>query len=81
MIAETLAEVAVRRPREAVECLAALVEADREGWGILGWDEQARAILAAAMGSGDVAAREVGTALIHRLGTLGRLGFRELLRL
>ncbi len=80
MIAETLAEVAVRRPREAVECLAALVEADREGWGILGWDKQARAILAVAMGSGDRAAQEVGTTLIHRLGVLGRLEFRDLLR-
>jgi hypothetical protein len=81
MIAETLAEMAVRRPREAVGCLAALVEADREGWGILGWEKRARAILAAAMGSGDVGAREAATALIHRLGALGRLGFRELLRL
>jgi hypothetical protein len=79
MIAETMAEMAARRPREAVGCLAALVAADREGWGILGRETQARAILAAAMTSGDGAARDAAIALIHRLGALGRLGFRDLL--
>lgn len=81
MIAERLAETAARRPREAVGCLAALVEADREGWGILGWEKHARVILATAMGSGDGVARETATALIHRLGALGRLSFRDLLSL
>jgi hypothetical protein len=50
-------------PREAVHCLEGLVEADLEGWGILGWGGHARTILAAAMGSGDAQAREAGTAL------------------
>jgi hypothetical protein len=79
LIAETLAGMAARRPLEALRCLEGLVEADREGWGILGWENQARIILAAAMGSGDVEAREAATALIHRLGARGRLGFRDLL--
>lgn len=79
MIAEALAGIAARRPREAVRCLEGLVEADREGWGILGSEAQARTILAAAMVSGDAEARETATALIHRLGARGRLGFRDLL--
>lgn len=78
-VAEALAVVAARRPREAVRCLEGLIEADREGWGILGSENKARAILAAAMGSGDAEVREAATALIHRLGTRGRLGFRDLL--
>jgi hypothetical protein len=79
MVAETLASVAARRPREAVRCLEELVEADREGWGILGSEGQALTILATAMGGGDAEARETATALIHRLGRRGRLGFRDLL--
>jgi hypothetical protein len=78
-VAEALAAAAARRPRAAVRCLEGLIEADREGWGILGSEDKARAILAAAMGSGDAEAREAATAVIHRLGTRGRLGFRDLL--
>lgn len=79
MIAETLAAIAARKPREAVRCLDGLLEADREGWGILGWEGHARAILAAAIGSGDAEAREAATTQIHRLGARGHLGFRDLL--
>lgn len=78
-VAEALAAIAARRPREAVRCLEKLIEADSEGWGILGSEDHARTILAAAMGSGDPEAREAATALIHRLGARGHLGFRDLL--
>jgi len=80
LIAERLAALAPERPIEAVRCLDGLVEADREGWGILGWEDHARTILAAAMRSGDVEVRGTATALIDRLGRRGRLGFRDVLR-
>jgi hypothetical protein len=78
-VAEALAAIAARRPREAVRCLERLIEADSEGWGILGSEDHARTILAAAMGSSEAEAREAAIALIHRLGTRGHLGFRDFL--
>jgi hypothetical protein len=79
MISQTLASIAARRPREAVRCLDGLVQADREGWGILASEEEVRAILGTAMGSHDTEARRLATSLIHKLGRLGHLGFRDLL--
>lgn len=79
LVAERLAELASRRPGQAVRCLEGLVEADREGWGILAWEGQARTILATAIRSNDTDARDAAVALIHRLGARGRLGFRDLL--
>ncbi len=78
-VAETLAAIAPRRPREAVRCLERLVEAESEGWGILGSEGHVRTTLADAMGSGDSETRDAAIALIHRLGARGRLGFRDLL--
>jgi hypothetical protein len=78
-VAETLAGIAARRAREAVRCLEGLVEADREGWGILGSEVEARNILREALASSDAGARELATNLVHRLGQLGHLGFGNLL--
>jgi hypothetical protein len=79
VVSEALADVAARRPLQAVRCLEGLIDGDVEGWGLLSSQDPVRAILAAAMASGDVDAREAATALIHRLGARGHLGFRELL--
>ncbi len=79
MIPERLAAIANRMPGAAVRCLVGLVEADREGWGILAWEEHARTILRAAMTSSDSSVGETAVALIHRLGARGRLGLRDLL--
>src|SRR5262249_7675734 len=62
-VAEAFSGIASRRPLQAVRCLDALIEGDIEGWGILGSENHARAILAAAMGSVDAEAREAATAL------------------
>jgi hypothetical protein len=78
-VAEALSGIASRRPLQTVKCLESLIEGDSEGWGILGSEDHARAILTAATSSGDVHAREAATALIHRLGRSGRLAFRDLL--
>lgn len=78
-VVERLAELSPSIPRNAVECLAMIVEGDKEGWGILGWREFAHRILAEAMNSADQAARAAAADLIHKLGSRGYFEFGELL--
>jgi hypothetical protein len=66
-------------PLETVECLGMLVEADKNGWEILGWNNAPEKILSTAMRSGNVAARTAAIDLVHRLGALGHFQFRTLL--
>jgi hypothetical protein len=79
LVVERLSEISPSMPSNAVECLAMIVAGDKEGWGILGWREFARKILADAMSSADQPARAKATELIHRLGSRGYFEFRELL--
>ena len=79
LVVERLANLSGRFPRKAVECLAMIVEGDLEGWGVLGWRDDARKVIAGAIGSGDVAARSAATNLAHRLGSRGYFEFKELL--
>lgn len=79
LVAERLAKVAPGRPLDAVESLSKLVESDLEGWSIHGWLDEARAVLTATLDSDDKEARRAATELVHRLGALGHLRFRDLL--
>ena len=81
LVAERLASLAPEVPAQAVECLALLVEADKEGWGILGWAEHAKRVLIAALVSNDTNAQQSAVQLVHRLGARGRHEFRDLLAL
>ncbi len=78
-VVERLAVVAPSKPREAIECLRLIVEADTQGWAIHGWMYAARNILATALQSTDDTAREGAADLVHRLGARGYLEFRDLL--
>jgi hypothetical protein len=79
LVVERLAELAPAMPRQAVVCLAMVIEGDKEGWGILGWSDEARKVLSSALKSADENARADATALVHRLGALGHFDFRSLL--
>ena len=56
-----------------------MVENDREGWTILGWDENTRKILSIAISGDNPDARASAIALVHRLGARGYFGYRDLL--
>ena len=56
-----------------------MVEADNEGWRIIGWRDEARTAISNAMTSGDTDARSEAEGLVNYLGTRGHLEFRDLL--
>ena len=79
VVAEYLAARASSRPRECVELLRLMVLRDDGQHGILGWTEEAKTILKAAIGSSDEEVRHVGIDLVHRLGAKGHWNLRKLL--
>src|ERR1017187_799604 len=70
-VVERLAELSVTTPRKTVQCLGLIVDGDEKGWGILGWNADARRVLAAALGSGDATAKQFAREVIHKLGGRG----------
>lgn len=74
-----LAELAPSDPKTAVECLALMVDGDKEGTRVSYWGLPVRNILAAARRSDDTATQEFAIALINRLGSRGFLEFQDLL--
>ena len=74
-VAEKLAEIVETYPLEAVHCLKAIVEGDREGCDI--YSEYARKILSVALQ--DVTAKQKAVELIQYLGSRGCLEFRNFL--
>ncbi len=79
MVVERLAQIAGTLPRDSVECLRLLVEAEGEPWGIYAWRDEARKLLATAIQGTDPQARVAAIELVHRLGAMGHLEFRDLL--
>lgn len=79
MVVARLATLSVKIPLLTVECLALLVESDKDGWHMHVWKEHARTILSAALQSTDDNARQIALNLINCLGARGDLAFRDLL--
>jgi hypothetical protein len=77
LVFEKLARIASEYPKDSVNCLALLVTGAPNYWDIFGWEEHARAILEIALKNSQ--ARESAIDLIHQLGALGYLNFRDLL--
>lgn len=71
--------VVVGKSKIAVECLAMMVDGDKEGWRIRYWGDSVRQIMVAARRSGDAATQQYAVALINRLGSRGFLEFQDLL--
>ena len=78
-VVERLAELSATMPRKTVQCLGLIVDGDEKGWGILGWNGDARKILASALGSEDATARQLAREVVHKLGGRGYFEFRTLL--
>ena len=79
LVAKRLVKTVESKPKLTVECLSAMVEGVKEIYEILGWDKEAKTILAVALKSGDAEAKATAAALINRLDARGLSGFRELL--
>lgn len=79
LVAERLAAIAEKHPRSAMTCMRRMAEADKEGWGIIGWRDELRAAISTALASGEVEARNEAEGLVNYLGARGHLEFRDLL--
>lgn len=78
LVVERLAELAASEPAKAVECLALIIEGDKNGWGVRAWMDHARNILAQAIHSISQTARTRAIELVHHLGERGYSQFRDL---
>jgi hypothetical protein len=77
LVVERLAELAASHPGKAVDCLALIVDGDKT-WGVFGWIDHARRLLAQVINSVDQSARTRAIDLVNRLGALGYSQFRDL---
>jgi hypothetical protein len=77
-VAETFASLASKYPYEAVRVVHVLLEEDRDGWSIHGWNEHLDTILNAALGNGEDAKKEA-VAMIDLLAVRGFRGYRNML--
>ena len=76
---EALASAALTRPSQAVDCLTAMVNAERNGWEPTMWSQEAQSLLARALDSGDAQATRAARELISMLEARGYPGYRDLL--
>ena len=79
LVIEHLATLTEKIPLFVVECLALLVESDKEGWRIHRSKKQAHTILKFAIQSTDKTIQQIAQNIIHSLGSRGYLEFRDLL--
>jgi hypothetical protein len=76
LVVERLAELAASNPAEVVECLALIVEGDKD-WGVFAWIDHARKVLSQVINSVDQSARTRAIDLVHRLGARGYSPYRD----
>lgn len=74
---EVLSESISLSPIETMQCLKMLVEKDRTGWQIHGWNDELREVLNKAL---TTEASQEAKNLINDLGSRGYLKFRDLLK-
>ncbi|MFA6471573.1 MAG: hypothetical protein WCU00_05975 [Candidatus Latescibacterota bacterium] len=67
-------------PSETVCCLTLMIEGNKEGWNIHRWKDDMMKILSTAIKNADANAHDSAIILVHRLGSLGNLEFRDLLK-
>jgi hypothetical protein len=78
-VVKRLAELCTRYPTESVSCLRFMIEGDRDGWILLGVEDNARAVLRQALDSNNAEAALSARQLVEKLIGKGHSGFRTLL--
>jgi hypothetical protein len=79
LVIRRLAKSVEQYPLESVRALRRLLETDRDGWGLIGYEDEAQIILRTALESGHRDARAEAESTIHWLGERGYFAFRALL--
>jgi len=79
LVLQRLASMARVFPRTSIEALRLLLEGDREGWKILAWRDEVRAVVTAALNGDDASAVQAAVALVHQLGARGYRELRDLI--
>lgn len=79
LVTEKLADIANREPVASVRILARMIERPTREWDYLGWREHAKAVVTAAITSGDADAVERAKDIVDSFVRRGQLEFRELL--
>lgn len=78
-VVEQLVVLAPTFPLEAVQCLALMVEGDREGWEIRTWRDDSRKILMTVLSSSNSAATQAAIELVNRLAARGMPDYKDLI--
>lgn len=78
-VVKRLADLCPGYPAECVSALRLMIESDREGWLLLGVEDDARRLLKGALDSKDDQGVRAGRRLIEDLIAKGQFGFRQLL--
>jgi hypothetical protein len=79
-VVKLLAERCPRYPIECVTCLRLMVEGDREGWLLLGVEDEAKQVLRLALDSNSPDAALAARRLTEQIIARGNFGFTSLLR-
>lgn len=79
-VAKGLVRVSASEPLVAVRILSRMLDKPADEWGYVGWLEEARAIVQAALASGIPEAIEEASSVVDFYVRHGELGFRELIR-
>jgi hypothetical protein len=80
LVAERLVDVSERNPGAAVRVFARMVERPEHEWDYIGWRDEAKAIVQAALASREAEAEEPAASVIDFYVRRGELDFRELTR-
>ena len=80
LVIERLVAIREATPSKVVECLRLLVEGDKEGWLLLGQQENVRQILSSGLRSTDGHVREAATDFINWLAARGSREYLSLLQ-
>jgi hypothetical protein len=79
-VAKQLVEHVDSRPLPTLEALFQIIEADREGWSIYGWDNEARQILERAIQMNNPQIYESAKRVVDLLFAKGHFEYRHLLK-
>jgi hypothetical protein len=77
-VVKKLSELDVQFLKEAIVCFDMILESDKDGWKIIGWMEEAKALLKRGLNSDEAKLKAKST--IHKLGEKGYFEFGELLK-
>jgi hypothetical protein len=80
LVAERLAKVSEDNPVDAVRIFAGMVERPEHEWDYIGWRDEAKTIVEAALASGEADAEEPVASIIDFYVRRGELDLRELTR-